>query len=78
MHPLLHTLLSDGNTGDEIAFQEIAETVKEISDTLNEWKEAYGIEYAPSFNVTGGEPFLRKDLFDIIAEIINGDLMSIS
>ena len=55
----------------KMAFQEIAETVKEISDTLNEWKEAYNIEYAPSFNVTGGEPFLRKDIFNIIAEIIN-------
>jgi radical SAM protein with 4Fe4S-binding SPASM domain len=60
-----------GKTVDEMAFQEIAKTIKEISDTLNEWKEAYNIEYAPSFNVTGGEPFLREDLFDIIAEIIS-------
>ena len=60
-----------GKAVDEMAFHEIGETIKEIADTLKEWKEAYEVEYAPSFNVTGGEPFLREDLFTILAEIIN-------
>jgi MoaA/NifB/PqqE/SkfB family radical SAM enzyme len=52
-----------------MSFPEIKETISEISDTLNEWKEIYGIDFSPSFNVTGGEPFLRKDLYEILSEI---------
>ncbi len=52
-----------------MSFPEIKEAISEISDTLNEWKEIYGIDFSPSFNVTGGEPFLRKDLYEILSEI---------
>jgi radical SAM protein with 4Fe4S-binding SPASM domain len=33
---------------------------------LQAWRQAYEIEFQPSFNVTGGEPFLRPDLFAIL------------
>jgi len=36
---------------------------------LTAWSESYGMEFSPSFNVTGGEPFLRSDLYDILSEI---------
>jgi radical SAM protein with 4Fe4S-binding SPASM domain len=52
-----------------MSFSEINETIDEISDTLSEWKDIYGINFSPSFNITGGEPFLRKDLFKILTEI---------
>jgi radical SAM protein with 4Fe4S-binding SPASM domain len=53
----------------EMSLVEVREVVKEIADTLNEWRDAYGIDFSPSFNVTGGEPFLRGDLFEILSEI---------
>ncbi len=58
-----------GGKADELSFAEVRNLINEISDTLKEWKEAYEIDYSPSFNVTGGEPFLRIDLFDILKEI---------
>lgn len=43
--------------------------VSEVSDMLNAWTEEYSVEFYPSFNITGGEPFLCKDIFEIIEEI---------
>ncbi len=40
----------------------------EISDALGDWARNYRMDFSPSFNLTGGEPLLRADLFDIIAE----------
>jgi radical SAM protein with 4Fe4S-binding SPASM domain len=60
-----------GKTVDEMSFSEVKEAIGEISETLDEWKKAYGVDYSPSFNVTGGEPFLRNDLFSILSEIGN-------
>jgi radical SAM protein with 4Fe4S-binding SPASM domain len=52
-----------------MALSEIKEVVNEVSETLKEWKEEYGIEFFPSFNITGGEPFLRNDIFEVLKEI---------
>lgn len=52
-----------------MSLSEIKEVVDEVSDTLKEWKEEYGIEFSPSFNITGGEPFLRYDIVEILKEI---------
>jgi len=60
-----------GVSVDEMSVTEIRNAVSEISDTLSAWKEAYGMNFSPSFNVTGGEPFLRKDLDDILSFISN-------
>jgi MoaA/NifB/PqqE/SkfB family radical SAM enzyme len=57
-------------TGDyvnEMAFPEIREAVTELSDTLRDWRESYGMRFSPSFNLTGGEPFLRADLDAILS-----------
>jgi radical SAM protein with 4Fe4S-binding SPASM domain len=40
--------------------------IEEASDLINAWSGTYGMEFSPSFNITGGEPFLRKDIFDIL------------
>ena len=54
---------------NEMSLSELKKVVEEVSDTLKSWAETYGIKFLPSFNVTGGEPFLRKDLFEILGEI---------
>lgn len=58
-----------GRQVDELTFPEVVYLVKETAETLKEWRKLYDMEYSPSFNVTGGEPFLRNDIFDILAEI---------
>lgn len=52
-----------------MSFSEIKEVVNEVSETLKEWKEEYEIEFSPSFNITGGEPFLRNDISEVLKEI---------
>jgi len=60
-----------GKRSDEMSLPEIKETVNEISDTLGEWQETYGVNFSPSVNLTGGEPFLHKGLLEVLSEISN-------
>ena len=53
----------------EMSLDEIKEGIGEMADMLNDWADRYGIIFSPGFNVTGGEPFLRKDLAEILEEI---------
>ncbi len=53
----------------ELPLSEIRKTIVEASDMISEWSREYGISFQPSMNVTGGEPFLRRDLFDVLALI---------
>ncbi len=57
---------------DELSPAEARDTIREIIDTLNIWQTAYGLDFSPSVNITGGEPFLRKDLFDVLTSFIDG------
>lgn len=50
----------------ELSRGQIFRVIDEISRMLQAWRQAYGIDFQPSFNVTGGEPFLRPDLFEIL------------
>jgi radical SAM protein with 4Fe4S-binding SPASM domain len=65
-----HCYQTGGKT-EELSFAEVRGVVKEVSEMLKAWSDAYDIEFSPSFNITGGEPFLRKDILEIIAEIGN-------
>jgi radical SAM protein with 4Fe4S-binding SPASM domain len=56
-----------------MTFPEIRDTVREISGTLDVWKERYGIHFSPGVNISGGEPFLRSDIFKIIGEFRSYD-----
>lgn len=58
-----------GGRGPELVFEECLQFVGEVADTLDEWSTLYGLRFSPAFNVTGGEPLLRKDLFPILEEI---------
>jgi MoaA/NifB/PqqE/SkfB family radical SAM enzyme len=62
-----HCYQNDKRT-DELSTAEIRETIAEISETLTNWKKSYNLKFSPSVNITGGEPFLRADLFDILDE----------
>jgi radical SAM protein with 4Fe4S-binding SPASM domain len=57
-----------GEKTDEMTLPEIKNTIHEISDTLAVWMDTYGIHFAPSVNITGGEPFLVKDIFAVLSE----------
>lgn len=47
------------------------EVAGEVSDMVESWAEMYHIAFSPSFNVTGGEPLLLPDIFDIL-EMLKG------
>lgn len=55
---------------DEMSFLEIAATIETAAQMVQEWQETYGIQFLPSFNVTGGEPFLREDFFTILESML--------
>ena len=57
----------------EMTFGEIRRTIGKISETIRQWSDAYAIPFLPGISVTGGEPFLRKDLSKILQEIRKDD-----
>jgi MoaA/NifB/PqqE/SkfB family radical SAM enzyme len=61
-----HCYQSGSHGMDELSFEDIREVSEEVSEMLAAWSEVYDIKFSPSFNITGGEPFLRQDLFDIL------------
>ncbi len=52
-----------------MTLSEVNNIASEVSDMLKAWSGSYGIRFSPSFSITGGEPFLRSDLFQIIEKI---------
>jgi MoaA/NifB/PqqE/SkfB family radical SAM enzyme len=61
----------EGGKVREIPFATLEAAIDEVSQMLHAWRQAYGIQFSPSFNVTGGEPFLRKDFFIILEKMIS-------
>jgi len=53
----------------EMGLPEIDGALRDISDTIMQWSDSYEIPFTTSFNVTGGEPLLRKDLPEILQRI---------
>jgi len=49
-----------------MSFDEIKGVVSEVFQMLRDWSELYNISFSPSFNVTGGEPCLRPDFYEIL------------
>lgn len=56
----------DGKRTEELSASEAFDVVDEVHELINEWSEAYGMEFSPSFNITGGEPLLRNDIFRLL------------
>jgi radical SAM protein with 4Fe4S-binding SPASM domain len=64
-----HCYQETGPVGQELAFPEIVSVIEETADMLAAWREAYGIDFSPSFHVTGGEPLLHPDLPAIVGQM---------
>ncbi|MFA4904428.1 MAG: radical SAM protein [Desulfobaccales bacterium] len=60
----------EGGNFRELSLAEIYRVIEEISDMLKAWHDAYGLDFSPSFNVTGGEPVLRTGFFDILGRLV--------
>ena len=56
----------EGKSTQELSREQIFAVIDEIAQMIRAWHETYNIDFQPSFNVTGGEPFLRPDFFDIL------------
>ncbi len=56
----------EGGPVQELTREQVFAVIDEIEQMLKNWRENYEIEFQPSFNVTGGEPFLRADFFAIL------------
>lgn len=60
-----HCYQSGGRSG-ELDLAEVGEVMDEIVSMFDDWEQAHGVRILPSFNITGGEPLLRSDLFEIL------------
>lgn len=58
-----------GSNSDEMSLAEIRNVISEVADMLGEWSAAYDVAFSSSFNITGGEPFLRQDIFNVLEEL---------
>jgi len=56
-------------SSEEMSLPEMKKVISEVSAMLQEWSKTYDVAFSPSFNITGGEPLLRRDLFDVLGEI---------
>lgn len=55
-----------GNGTTEMDISAVQETAEEVAEMLADWTEKYAISFTGSLNVTGGEPLVRKDLFEVL------------
>lgn len=60
----------EGGNFRELSLVEIYRAIEEITDMLQAWHDDYDLDFSPSFNVTGGEPFLRSGFFDILDRLV--------
>ncbi len=58
-----------GGNEEELSIAEMEDAITEIGDLLEAWTADYGMSFTPSFNITGGEPFLKRDIFEILEMI---------
>jgi len=52
-----------------MSLAEIRSVIGEVADMLGEWSAAYDVTFSSSFNITGGEPFLRQDIIPVLEEL---------
>src|SRR5512143_634133 len=67
-----HCYQGERTTGG-MSLPELKAVVAEVSDMIDDWSDAYGIDFSRSMNITGGEPFLRPDLFAVLEEVRRRD-----
>jgi AdoMet-dependent heme synthase len=57
------------NKSEEMSFEEICRAMHAADAMVRDWSELYDIKFSPSFNVTGGEPFLRPNFLEILEKM---------
>lgn len=67
-----HCYQTDKNIG-EMTLDDIKAIVSETAQMLNDWAELYNVSFTQSFNITGGEPFLRPEIYEILSLIKDYD-----
>lgn len=50
----------------EMGYEEVCRAVDNVRSAIQSWVTEYEMQMSPSFHFTGGEPFLRQDLFEIL------------
>lgn len=55
---------------EEMSFSEITNVIEAAALMVKDWQEAYDLQFLPSFNITGGEPFLRPDFFPLLERLL--------
>jgi radical SAM protein with 4Fe4S-binding SPASM domain len=58
-----------GPGGPELSLPEVRQGLDEIAEMFEAWTGEYSLGLSPSFNITGGEPLLRDDLFAVLGEL---------
>jgi AdoMet-dependent heme synthase len=58
-----------GSSGDELSTAEALAFIDEAAETIAAWSLLYDLPFTAGFNVTGGEPLLRPDLFELLAAL---------
>src|SRR4030042_5989863 len=51
---------------EEMLYEEIGRAIDKFAGVIRYWAAHYQVEVSPSIHFTGGEPFLRDDLFDLL------------
>jgi radical SAM protein with 4Fe4S-binding SPASM domain len=59
----------EGSHVGEVSLSQAKEVISAARDTIRDWSDTYEITFSPSFNVTGGEPFLSSYLPDILRHL---------
>jgi radical SAM protein with 4Fe4S-binding SPASM domain len=50
----------------EMSLSQIKSAIDNVKDAVKSWVQEYQMEIVPGFHFTGGEPLLRRNLFDIL------------
>lgn len=61
-----------GACNDELSLPEARRVISEVARMVAAWEDAYGLAFSLSYNITGGEPLLHRDLFNVLKEIRDG------
>jgi len=56
----------EGSRNKELSIEEVRSGLDELGDMFSSWSESHSLNITPSFNITGGEPLLRNDLFEVL------------
>ena len=60
-----HCYRTEGNV-EPLGFDDIVNIIEQYKELLQKYNQCYGIKRKGHINITGGEPFIRRDIKDIL------------